>query len=51
MGGPSLEKAIPGDDINKKEIPEKIELKKLSADNENTIFNLVVNEQKEEAKA
>ena len=51
MGAPSTATAIPGDDINKKEIPEKIELKKLSADNENTIFNLVVHEQKEEAKA
>ena len=45
MAAPSTAMAIPGDDIKKKELPERIELTKLSSNDQNTIFNLIITEQ------
>lgn len=50
MAAPSTATAIPGDDIKKKELPERIELTRLSSDDQNTIFNLIIKEQKKEEK-
>lgn len=49
MAAPSTATAIPGDDMVKNEVPELIELTKLSSDDQNTIFNLIIKEQKKEA--